>query len=264
MQTTAYLERRIRRLAGKAVGDFDLIQNKDRILVALSGGKDSWTLLHVLDSLRQRAPVSFSLFAVTVHPGFPGFQTGPIEAYLQERGYEYRIVHAPIHEIMLKKLKPEDNPCSLCARIRRGVLYTQAIEHGCTKVALGHHSDDFIETLLLNQFYNGTIKAMAPLVHAEDGRNVVIRPLVYVHEDVIIRFASMARFPITCCACPSCGDPGMKRVRMKKLLSSLEQEQPGIKASLLAALGDIDLRHSLVRARQDHEKSTGKWSGIKS
>ena len=264
MQTTAYLERRIRRLAGKAVGDFDLIQNKDRILVALSGGKDSWTLLHVLDSLRQRAPVNFSLFAVTVHPGFPGFQTGPIEAYLHERGYEYRIVHAPIHEIMLKKLKPEDTPCSLCARIRRGVLYTQAIEHGCTKVALGHHSDDFIETLLLNQFYNGTIKAMAPLVHAEDGRNVVIRPLVYVHEDVIIRFASMARFPITCCACPSCGDPGMKRVRMKKLLSSLEQEQPGIKASLLAALGDIDLRHSLVRARQDHEKSTGKWSGIKS
>jgi len=264
MQTTAYLERRIRRLAGKAVGDFDLIQNKDRILVALSGGKDSWTLLHVLESLRQRAPVNFSLFAVTVHPGFPGFQTGPIEAYLHERGYEYRIVHAPIHEIMLKKLKPEDTPCSLCARIRRGVLYTQAIEHGCTKVALGHHSDDFIETLLLNQFYNGTIKAMAPLVHAEDGRNVVIRPLVYVHEDVIIRFASMARFPITCCACPSCGDPGMKRVRMKKLLFSLEQEQPGIKASLLAALGDIDLRHSLVRARQDHEKSTGKWSGIKS
>lgn len=246
MQTTAYLESRIRRLAGKAVGDFDLIQSNDRILVALSGGKDSWTLLHVLDGLKKRAPVNFSLVAVTVHPGFPGFQTGMIEAYLRERGYEYRIVHAPIHEIMLEKLKPEDTPCSLCTRIRRGVLYTQAIEHGCTKVALGHHSDDFIETLLLNQFYNGTIKAMAPLLYAEDGRNVVIRPLVYVHEDIIIRYASAARFPITCCACPSCGDPDMKRVRIKKLLSSLEQEQPGIKASLLAALGDIDLRHLLV------------------
>jgi len=255
MQTTTYLERRIRRLAGKAVGDFDLIQSNDRILVALSGGKDSWTLLHILDSLRQRAPVNFSLVAVTVHPGFPGFQTGPIEAYLRELGYEYSIVHAPIHEIMLEKLKPEDTPCSLCARIRRGVLYTQAIEHGCTKVALGHHSDDFIETLLLNQFYNGTIKAMAPLVHAEDGRNVVIRPLAYVHEDIIIQYASAARFPVTCCACPSCGDPDMKRVRIKKLLSSLEQEQPGIKASLLAALGDINLRHLLVRDRHDNAKS---------
>jgi tRNA 2-thiocytidine biosynthesis protein TtcA len=110
MQTTAYLERRIRRLAGKAVGDFDLIQSNDRILVALSGGKDSWTLLHVLDGLRKRAPVNFSLVAITVHPGFPGFQTGMIEAYLRERGYEYRIVHAPIHEIMLEKLKPEDTP----------------------------------------------------------------------------------------------------------------------------------------------------------
>ena len=257
MQTATYLERRIRRFAGKAVGDFGLIQSNDRILVALSGGKDSWTLLHVLEGLRQRAPVNFSLVAVTVHPGFPGFQTGPIEAYLRDRGYEYHIVHAPIHEIMLEKLKPEDTPCSLCARIRRGVLYTQAIEHGCTKVALGHHADDFIETLLLNQFYNGTIKAMAPLVHAEDARNVVIRPLVYVHEDVIIRYASAARFPITCCACLSCGDPDMKRVRIKKLLSGLEQEQPGIKASLLAALGDIDLRHLLVRDRHDNAKNRG-------
>jgi tRNA 2-thiocytidine biosynthesis protein TtcA len=257
MKTIAYLERRIRRLAGKAVGDFGLIQSNDRILVALSGGKDSWTLLHVLEGLRQRAPVNFSLIAITVHPGFPGFQIGPIETYLRERGYGYRIIYAPIHEIMLEKLKPEDTPCSLCARIRRGVLYTQAIEHGCTKVALGHHCDDFIETLLLNQFYNGKIKAMAPLVHAEDGRNVVIRPLVYVHEDIIIRYASAARFPVTCCACPSCGDPDMKRVRIKKLLSGLEQEQPGIKASLLAALGDIDVRHLLVRERQDHAKNRG-------
>jgi tRNA 2-thiocytidine biosynthesis protein TtcA len=259
MQTT-YLERRIRRLAGKAIGDFGLIQSKDRILVALSGGKDSWTLLHILEGLRQRAPVNFSLIAVTIHPGFPGFQTGMIEAYLRDQGYEFRIVHTPIHEIMLEKLKPEDTPCSLCARIRRGVLYTQAIEHDCTKVALGHHSDDFIETLLLNQFYNGTIKAMAPLVHAEDGRNVVIRPLVYVHEDVIIRYASAAQFPITCCACPSCGDPDMKRVRIKKLLSGLEQEQPGIKASLLAALGDINFRHLLVRERQNHAKNRGRSS----
>jgi len=246
MHNTEYQERRIRRLTGRAIGDFGLIENRDRILIALSGGKDSWTLLHVLDSLRQRAPVRFSLIAVTVHPGFPGFETGLMEAYLRARDYEYRIVRAPIHETMLEKLSPHDTPCSLCARIRRGVLYTQAIELGCTKIALGHHRDDFIETLLLNQFYNGKIKAMAPFLSADDGRNVVIRPLVYVAEEDIIRYASAAGFPVTCCACPSCGDPDMKRVKIKNLLAGLEREQRGIRASLLAALADIDHRHLLM------------------
>jgi tRNA 2-thiocytidine biosynthesis protein TtcA len=247
MHHTAYQERRIRRLTGRAIGDFGLIENRDRILVALSGGKDSWTLLHVLDSLRQRAPVHFSLIAVTVHPGFPGFETGLMEAYLRSRAYEYRIVRAPIHETMLEKLSPDDTPCSLCSRIRRGVLYTQAIKLGCTKIALGHHRDDFIETLLLNQFYNGKIKAMAPLLSSDDGRNRVIRPLVYVAEDDIIRYASAAGFPVTCCACPSCGDPDTKRVKIKNLLADFEREQRGIKASLLAALADIDHRHLLMQ-----------------
>ncbi len=247
MRTADRLERRIRRHAGRAIGDFTLIQNNDRILAALSGGKDSWTLLHILNSLRRRAPVNFSLVAVTVHPGFPGFQTDRIEAYLREQGYEHRIVHAPIHEMMLEKLTPADSPCSLCSRIRRGVLYTQALELGCTKVALGHHREDFIETLLLNQFYNGKIKAMAPLLRADDGRNVVIRPLVYVPEDDIVRYASAAGFPVACCACPSCGDPDMKRARVKKMLEELEKERPGIKASLLAALADVEYRHMLVK-----------------
>jgi tRNA 2-thiocytidine biosynthesis protein TtcA len=237
------VERHIRRLAGRAIGDFDLIRNNDRVLVALSGGKDSWALLHILSSLKERAPVSFSLIAVTVHPGFPGFQTETMEAYLAAKGYDHRIVHAPIHDTMLEKLKPDDIPCSLCSRIRRGVLYTQAQELGCTKVALGHHREDVIETLLLNQFYNGTIKAMAPLLAADDGRNVVIRPLVYVPEDDIIRYASLAGFPVTCCACPSCGDPDMKRVQLKKLLAELEQRHRGIKASLLSALARVDQRH---------------------
>lgn len=246
---TRALEHRIRRLAGRAIGDFGLIQNNDRILVALSGGKDSWTLLHILENLRRRAPVSFSLVAVTVHPGFPGFRTDGIEAYLREHGYEHRIVPAPIHEMVLTKLKPDDAPCSLCARIRRGVLYTQASALGCTKVALGHHREDFIETLLLNQFYNGKIKAMSPLLHADDGRNIVIRPLVYVPEDDILRYASTAGFPVTCCACPSCGDPDLKRVKIKQLLSVFEQEHPGIKASLLSALADIDMRHMPLKTR---------------
>jgi tRNA 2-thiocytidine biosynthesis protein TtcA len=243
MWNAAYQERRIRRLTGRAISDFGLIENRDRVLVALSGGKDSWTLLHTLDSLRRRAPVHFSLVPVTVHPGFPGFETGPLEAYLRSRDFEYRIVRAPIHETMLEKLTPGDTACSLCSRIRRGVLYTQAVELGCTKIALGHHRDDFIETLLLNQLYNGKIKAMAPLLSADDGHNVVIRPLVYVAEEDILRYASAAGFPVTCCACPSCGDPDLKRVKIKNLLARLEREQRGIKASLLAALADIDHRH---------------------
>ena len=243
-------ERLIRRLTGQAIGDFGLIEEGDRVLVALSGGKDSWTLLTVLESLRKRAPVNFTLVAVTVQPGFPGFSTEGIETYLREQGFEHRTVAAPIHGLVLEKLGPDDIPCSLCSRIKRGVLYTQATELGCTKIALGHHRDDFIETLLLNQFYNGRIKAMAPLLRADDGRNVVIRPLAYVPEEAIIAYASEAGFPVTCCACPACGDPDQKRARIKKLLAGLEEERPGIKASLLAALGDVDHRHLLVREQE--------------
>jgi tRNA 2-thiocytidine biosynthesis protein TtcA len=250
-------EHRIRRLTGRAIGDFGLIRNHDRILVALSGGKDSWTLLQVLDSLRMRAPISFTLIAVTVHPGFPGFQTNLMEEYLRANAFEYRIVHAPIHRLMLDKLTPDEIPCALCSRIRRGVLYTQARELGCTKIALGHHREDFLETLLLNQFYNGTIKAMAPLLNADDGRNVVIRPLVYVPEDDIIRYAATAGFPVTCCACPACGDPDQKRVQIKKLLTELEHAHPGIKASLLAALAHVDLRH-LLAGRSHDERMTAE------
>jgi len=247
MHTVKHLECRIQRLAGRAIGDFNLVQHGDRVLVALSGGKDSWTLLHILERLRRKAPVSFTLVAVTVHPGFPGFETTTIENYLRDHHFEYRIIQAPIQSLMLDKLGSDDMPCALCSRIKRGVLYTQAIELGCTKIALGHHRDDFIETLLMNQFYNGKIKAMSPLLHADDGRNVVIRPLVYVPEDAIIQYAAEAGFPVTCCACPACGDPDQKRVQVKKLLNDLEQAHPGIKSSLLAALADVDHRHLLLK-----------------
>lgn len=253
--STAPLERRIRRLVGKAIGDFRLVENRDRILVALSGGKDSWTLLHILDRLRVRAPISFSLVAVTVHPGFPGFRTDGIVGYLRKHGFEHRIVHAPVHELLIDKLAPEDTPCALCSRIKRGVLYSQAAELGCTRIALGHHRDDFIETLLLNQFYNGKIKAMSPALAADDGRNIVIRPMVYVPEDCILAYASAAGFPIACCACPACGDPDQKRGQVKKMLAELEQGHPGIKASLLASLADVDQRHLLKKYPVPNEHS---------
>jgi tRNA 2-thiocytidine biosynthesis protein TtcA len=148
---------------------------------------------------------------------------------------------------MLDKLGTDDMPCALCSRIKRGVLYTQATELGCTRIALGHQRDDFIETLLMNQFYNGKIKAMSPLLYADDGRNVVIRPLVYVPEDAIIQYAAEAGFPVTCCACPACGSPDQKRIQVKKLLHGLEQAHPGIKSSLLAALAYVDHRHLLLK-----------------
>lgn len=254
-------EQRIRRLAGEAIGDFGLIDEGDRILVALSGGKDSWTLLHTLERLRRRAPVGFSLIAVTVHPGFPGFRTDAIESFLREHRYEHRVVSAPVHDLMVRELPAGEILCPLCARMKRGVLYTQARELGCTKIALGHHRDDVIETLLLNQFYNGTIKAMSPMLRADDGVNTVIRPLVYVPEDLIAAFAREAGFPVTCCACPDCGDPDHKRMRIKRLLADLEREHPGIKASLLAALGDVRTRHLLVRNGHPGQRARGKGNG---
>lgn len=248
-------EKRIRRLVGRAIEHFGLIEDRDRILVALSGGKDSWTLLTVLDRLRQRAPVSFSLVAVTIDPGFPGFRTDGIADYLQAQGYEHRIARVPVHDLITRKLDPSETPCCLCARMKRGALYTIATELNCTKIALGHHRDDFIETLLLNQFYNGKIKAMAPRLLADDNRNIVIRPLIYVPEEDIIAYAARAGFPVTCCACPACGDPDHKRVQIKQLLTGLEQAHPGIKASLLAAMGDIEPRHlSASCYREKHPK----------
>lgn len=247
MRQSGRLEKGLRRLVGRAIGDFGLIEHGDRILVALSGGKDSWTLLHILALLRDRAPINYSLVAVTVHPGFPGFHTEAIEQYLAENGIEHRVVSAPIHEAMLSLLRPDDNPCSLCARLRRGVLYTTALEMGCSKIALGHHREDFIETLLLNLLYNGRIKAMAPILKSDDGMNTVIRPLVYVPEEDTLSYAREKGFPVTCCACPACGDSDMKRLRIKRLLSDLEREQPGIKTNILSALGRVEMRHLVFK-----------------
>jgi tRNA 2-thiocytidine biosynthesis protein TtcA len=249
--------KRIRRLVGRAIGDFGLIESHDRILVGLSGGKDSWTLLTLLDDLRLRAPVPFTLIAATVHPGFPGFHTAGIESYLRDHGHDFRILHAPVHDLLLEKLRPDETPCALCARIKRGALYTAAVQLGCTKIALGHHRDDFIETLLLNLFFNGKVKAMAPLLHSDDGRNKVIRPLVYVPEDEISRYAVVAGLPVTCCACPACGDPDQKRTQMKRLLAGLEQSHPGVKASLLTALGSVEHRHLLVAGAGAEENRRG-------
>ncbi len=239
MANPSLLEKRILRKAGRAVTDFRMIEEGDRVLVALSGGKDSWTLLHCLEALRRRAPVAFEVHAVTVHPGFPGFRTEPVEAYCREQGFTHWVEPSRIYEIVEAKRDPGTSYCSFCSRLRRGILYGLAQRRGYTKIALGHHADDLIETLLLSQFFTGEIKSMPPVLRAEDGVNVVIRPLCTVFEEDIRSYAELRGFPVVCCGCPACGVEEMKRREVKALLRDLERGHPGIKANMLSSLGRV-------------------------
>jgi tRNA 2-thiocytidine biosynthesis protein TtcA len=235
------------RRVGRAIQDFRLIEDGDRILCAMSGGKDSYAMLHLLEHLRQRAPVRFELVAVTVDQGYRGFKADVLERYFRERGFEYRIERTNIAEVIDDTMPLGDTHCSMCARLRRGVLYRIAPELGCNKIALGHHADDLLETLLMSQFFNGEICSMPPLLKARDGRNTVIRPLCYVWEEEIVRFVAECGFPVICCACPACGDNSLKRRQMKLLLQRLESDHAGIKTSLLRALSNIRTGHLLDR-----------------
>ncbi len=244
------IEKYILRKTGRAIADHDLIQDGDRIMVAVSGGKDSYALLHVLELLRKKAPVKFSLLAVNIDPDFDGYRPDIIEEHLKSSGYDYQMVKTNIYETIGKHISPNTSYCSFCSRLRRGVIYNKAVEFGCTKIALGHHLDDFIETLLLNQFFTGEIKAMAAKLHSDDRRNVVIRPLVYVEEKVIMQYAAMMDFPVVCCQCPVCGDENMMRKHVNSMLTKLSIKHPGIKKSMLKSLGNINTRHLLDKRYQ--------------
>jgi tRNA 2-thiocytidine biosynthesis protein TtcA len=239
------LETRVAKKTTKAIVDYKMIDDGDRIMVGLSGGKDSWALLQVLDVLRQRAPIRFSLVAVNVDSGYKEYKHDVIAKTCEARGWEYRIEHTDIGELIDDMLDADQTPCSLCARFRRGVLYRIAAEVGATKIALGHHADDFIETLLLNLFFAGSLKAMPPKLVSDDGRHVVIRPLVYVGEDEARAYCKESELPIIGCCCPACGDLGLQRQRAKRLLMELEREHPGVKQSMLTALGNVAPRHLL-------------------
>jgi tRNA 2-thiocytidine biosynthesis protein TtcA len=235
------LEHRLEARVGRAIGDFGLIEPEDRILVGVSGGKDSWALLHLLRQLQRKAPVRFELVALNIDQGFAGFRADLVEEYLAHEGYRYEMRSARINLTVKEKIQPGDTFCSLCARLRRGALYRYADELQCNKIALGHHADDFIETLLLNLFFNGQIKAMHPRLRAQNGRHTVIRPLVYVWESEILDYVPARGFPVVCCACPGCKDPTLQRHRVKKLLRELDRVHPGLKRSLLGALSRVDL-----------------------
>lgn len=239
------LEARIAKKTTKAIKDFNLIEDGDRIMVGLSGGKDSWALMQTLDNLRRRAPITFSLVAVNVDSGYKDFKHDVIAKTCEERGWEYRIEHTSIGDVMDDLLDANATPCSLCARLRRGVLYRIARDLGATKIALGHHLDDFVETLLLNVFFAGALKAMPARLVSDDGQHVVIRPLVYVGEDEARLYAKQCGLPIIGCCCPACGDLSLQRQRVKRLIMDLEVEHPGAKQSMLKALGNIMPRHLL-------------------
>ena len=237
----------ITRRVARAIEEFRLIENGDRILCAMSGGKDSYAMLHVLEQLRRRAPVRFELVAVTVDQGYRGFQTGVLERYFREQGFEHHIERTNIAEVIDDTMPLGDTHCSMCARLRRGVLYRLAPQLRCNKIALGHHADDLLETLLMSQFFNGEICSMPPLLRSRDGRNTVIRPLCYVWEEEIIAFTRETGFPVIGCACPACGDVSLKRKQMKMLLTKLDADHPGIKSSLLKAISNVKTAHLLDR-----------------
>lgn len=237
--------RKLRHSVGKAVADFGLIEEGDRIAVAVSGGKDSYTMLLLLDELRRRAPIEFDIVAVTIDSGYRGFRSDVIEAYVESLGIRGHLEITNHYEIISEKRRPGSSYCSICARLKRGALYGLAENLGCNKLALGHHRDDFIETLLLNQFFVGSLKSMSANMLADNGKTTVIRPLVYVAEDDIISFSQVAALPVVCCRCPVCGSADLQRKRMKTLLKDLEQDIPHIKSSMLKALSNVQPRHLL-------------------
>ena len=256
------LEKRLCRLVGEAIGDYGMIEAGDRVMVCLSGGKDSYGLLDVLMKLRSRAPLSFELIAVNLDQRHPGYPERVLPDYLQSLGVPFRIEVQDTYSVV-KRLVPEGQTmCSLCSRLRRGVLYRVARELGATKIALGHHRDDILETFFLNLFFGGKMKAMSPKLQSDDGQHVVIRPLAYVAESDLEAYAKAKAFPII--PCDLCGSqPTLQRKQVKHMLREWEKRHPGRVDSMFRAISNITPSHLLDRSLFDFAsvRATGQMSG---
>jgi tRNA 2-thiocytidine biosynthesis protein TtcA len=229
---------------GRCIADFELIEDGDRVLVAISGGKDSYTLLHLLERARKRAPVPFEIIAVHLDQGQPGYDGTALRAWLCEQGYEHQIVHEDTYQTVTKHIPEGQTYCSMCSRLRRGILYNVAQSLGCTKIALGHHRDDAIETLMLNMMFNGSLSAMPAKLVSKDGRNTVIRPLLYSSERDITAYSAQLDFPII--PCNLCGSQeNLWRQQVKQMLDDIEKRAPKVRQSMLAALKNVHTTHLL-------------------
>lgn len=254
MASAEHLEKQLLASIGRASADFGLLEPGDRVMVAVSGGKDSHALLYLLREIARRAPFEFSLIAVNVDQGHPGFPERLLPEYFEREGYDYRIVKEDTYSVVKEKVPEGKTYCSLCSRLRRGILYTLAREIGATKIALGHHKDDVIETLLLNLFYSGQIKTMPPWLRSDDGQNVVIRPLIYCAEEDLRVFAEQKAFPIV--PCDLCGSQeNLQRQQIKQLIADLASKNPHLKANIFAALSNVRPSHLLEIRRPQSSKA---------
>ena len=232
------LAKRLRHQVGRAIADFGMIEDGDKVMVCLSGGKDSYTLLDILLQLQKKAPVSFSITAVNLDQKQPGFPEHVLPEYLQSIGVDYKILEQDTYSVVTRVVPEGKTMCSLCSRLRRGALYTFAEEQGFTKIALGHHRDDLVATFFLNLFFHSKISGMPPKLLSDDGKHVVIRPLAYVREDDIAAYAEAKRFPII--PCNLCGSQeNLQRKQVKKMMDAWERETPGRVEQIARALGDI-------------------------
>ncbi|WP_016605866.1 tRNA 2-thiocytidine(32) synthetase TtcA, partial [Yersinia pestis] len=236
------LQKRLRRNVGQAIADFNMIEEGDRVMVCLSGGKDSYTMLDILQSLQKSAPINFSLIAVNLDQKQPGFPEDILPAYLDKQGVEYKIVEENTYGIVKEIIPEGKTTCSLCSRLRRGILYRTATELGATKIALGHHRDDILQTLFLNMFYGGKLKGMPPKLMSDDGKHIVIRPLAYCREKDIERFAVAREYPII--PCNLCGSqPNLQRQVIKDMLRDWDKQYPGRIETMFSAMQNVVPSH---------------------